>query len=88
MSASKVTPEAGPAAVSGFTSIDRGAFAQKVKPASVRFYEASQTRERISVLSRTREGSPKHLFRLHERFHLTLVLRHSDNGYVMGLDRF
>jgi hypothetical protein len=33
------------------------------------------------------QRSPEHLFRLHDGFHLTFVLRHSDDGYIMSLDR-
>jgi len=43
--------------------------------------------KRTSALPGTREGSPKHLFRLHEGFHLALVLRHASDGYVMSLNR-
>lgn len=41
-----------------------------------------------TVLPGTNEGSPKHLFRLHERFHFTLVLGHSYDRYVVSLNRF
>jgi hypothetical protein len=60
----------------------------RVKLASGAVLDGFQTRERIPDLPGTRERSPKHLFRLYERFHLTLMLRHSDNRNVMGLERF
>jgi hypothetical protein len=45
-----------------------------------------QTQECISALPDTSERIPKHLFRLHERFHLTLMLRHSkDQTSQLGL---
>jgi len=50
------------------------------------FYEASQILGTILVLPRMREGSPKHLFRLYEGFHLLLVVGESDDWYVMSLD--
>src|SRR5215475_2941915 len=61
---------------------------RKPLPPNLDIAQGVQARERGSRLPGTREGSPKHLFRLHERFHLTLVLRHSDDRYVMSPDRF
>ena len=47
---------------------------------------AVATRHILSASLETPQRSPKHLFRFHKRLHLTLVLRHSYDGYVMGLD--
>ena len=40
----------------------------------------------VSISPVLRQRTPKHLFRLHEGFHLALVLRHSYHRYAMRLD--
>jgi hypothetical protein len=63
-----------------------------------RFAETARTKDLSSRVNSARQltpylpgtpsGSPKHLFRLHERFHVTLVLGHSYDRYFVSLNRF